>query len=277
MITDIKKVVYDVKEFWDIEYNPYATILLALPDCTCCAYGLIISDGKLPPVNQVIGAGYWDTALTNGWMSKKYNYDDVEVGDILCWKKKGHVAVCSKIDGNKKIISASFYTGEHGKSVYDGKYDTRKSFSTLKELSDWMLKNYPTRYFHVWDINEEQRWVGGIPDVILKHPFYSHKEDSDQDQIQVLTFEQNVRDEKNNILKKAEKGFFNIISTKEENGYLWYEVEKNKFIAQVDGRVIYHEAKDEIKNLQKENKKLRKENDELKGRLIRIQEEAKYE
>ena len=132
-----------------------------------------------------------------------------------------------------------------------------------------MLNNYKTRYFHCWDIDEEQRWVGGIPEKILKHPLYSVKENKSKDQIQVLTFEQNVRNKNNEILQKAEKGFFNIISTKEDNGYLWYEIEKGKFIAQVDGRVIYHEAESDA-DLKEEIERLTKENEELKAKLKEI-------
>ena len=221
MITDINKVVYDSKYFWDIKYNPNATIPNALPNCTTCAYGLIIADGHKPPVQYIVNAGNWEKYLTNGWIAVPYSEDKVEVGDILNWKKKGHVATCSKIDGDKKILSSSFYTGEHGCSIYNGSYDTRTSFTSLKQLSDWMLENYQTRYFHVWDVNEEQRWVGGIPELLLKHPLYSVKENTSKNQIEVLTYEQNVRDKNNNILKKAEKGYFNVLSTTEMNGYLW--------------------------------------------------------
>lgn len=277
MITNIDKVKYDVKYFWDVNYNPNATIPNALPNCTTLAYGLIIADGHKPPVQYIRNAGQWATVLTNGWMAKPYDINDVEVGDILNWKAKGHVATCTKIDGDKKILSSSFYTGEHGKSIYNGSYDTRTMFTSLKQLSDWMLENYSTRYFHCWDVDEECRWVGGIPELLLKHPLYSHKRDDSRNQIEVLTYEQNVRDKDNNILKKAEKGFFNVLSTKEEDGYLWYEVEKGKYIAQVDGRVVYHQADSDYDTLKKENERLRKENAELKAKLDEIMEVAKYE
>lgn len=267
MITDIKKVVYDVKYFWDLKYNPNATIQNALPNCTTLAYGLIIADGKLPPVKTITNAGTWDSVLSNGWIAVDYSKDNIEVGDILQWKKKGHVATISRISEDKIIVSSSFYTGEHGCSIYNGKYDTRNSFKSLKQLSDFMLENYKNRYFHCWDIDEEFKWVSGVAEKILKHPLYSVKENKSKNQIEVLTFEQNVRDKKNNILKKAEKGFFNVLSTTEMNGMLWYEVEKNKYIAQVDGRVVYHEAQSDDN---KELEELKKENQELKRILKEI-------
>lgn len=274
MITNIKDVIYDKKYFWDVSLNPNATIKNALPNCTTCAYGLIIAEGKLPPVSDIVGAGSWDKYLSNGWMSVDYDSELIEVGDIIQWIDKGHVAAISKIDGDKKIVSASFYTGEHGKSIYEGNYDTRKSFTSLKQLSDFMLEKYPNRYFHVWNVGEECRWVGGLPNKILKHPLYSVKRNINKDQIEVLTFEQNVRDNDNNILKKAEKGYYDVLSTIEKNGYLWYEVEDNKYIAQVDGRVVFLPREDS-ESLIEENKRLKKENEDLKERLRKIEELSK--
>lgn len=269
MITNIKNVVYDKKYFWDLKYNPNATVRNALPNCTTLAYGLIIADGKLPPVSRITNAGSWNNVLDNGWMAIDYSKDNVEVGDILQWIRKGHVACVSKINVEEIMVSSSFYTGEHGCSIYDGKYDTRDSFNTLEQLSDWMLDNYPNRYFHYWNIDEEFKWVGGEADNILKHPLYSVERNISKNQIEVLTFEQNVRDKKNNILKKAEKGFFNVLSTREENGYIWYEVEKGKYIAQVDGRVVYHPADSDI-DLKEQIRILQIENEELKNRLKQI-------
>lgn len=260
MITNIDKVVYNAKYFWNIKYNPNATIQNALPNCTTCAYGLIVEDKHLPCVSIITNANEWHKYLINGWSAMDYDPERVEVGDILQWQKKCHVAAVTKEAEGRYFVSASFYTGEHGKAVYDGSFDTRNSFTSLKQLSDFMLENYPKRYFHCWDIQEECKYVGGLPEKILKAPLYSVGRNTSRDQIEVLTFVQNVRNKENNILQKAEKGFFNIKSKIEMNGYLWYEVEKGKYIAQVDGRVIYHEAtsEDDIEELKKENARLKK-------------------
>ena len=275
MITNIKEVLYNVKYFWNIDYNPNATIPNALPNCTTCAYGLIIAE-HLPPVKAITDASNWDTVLTNGWMAIDYDEDKLEVGDILQWKKKNHVATISRKEDGKVFVSSSAYTGEHGVSMYNGSYDTRKSFKTLEQLSNFMYANYPTRMFHCWSKEDEFKFVGGIANKILKHPLYSVEKNQNRNQIEVLTYEQNVRDNNNNILKKAEKGFFNVISTRESEGYIWYEVEENKYIAGVDGRVVFYPKKDD-ENLIEENNRLKEENASLKNKLDEIRRISNYE
>lgn len=268
MITNIKDCLYDNKFYWNIEYNPNATIENALPNCTTLCYGAIIQDGHKPPVKTIKNASSWHTVLTNGWSYIPYDVDKLEVGDIIEWQKKCHVAVCSKIEENKKIISASWYTGEHGKSVYEGSFDTRYSFGSLQQLSDYMLLNYKTRYFHCWSIDDENKYVGGLPEYILKAPLYSVKRDTNKNQIEVLTYEQNVRNKDNEIVKKAEKGYFNILSTKQDDNYVWYEVNKGLYIAGVNGRVNYLPKNEN--DLQEQINCLKKENEILKDKLLQI-------
>lgn len=265
MITNIKDCIYNNKYYWS-NLNPNANVTNCLPNCTTLCYGAVIQDGKLPPVSVIRNANLWHTVLINGWSCIDYDYDKLEIGDIVEWQKN-HVAIVSRITEDKKIVSASFYTGEDGTSK-----SKRTSFQTMEQVSNFMLTNYETRYFHCWDIGEENKWVGGLPQLILKHPLYSVKQNTNKDQIEVLTFEQNVRDKDNNILKKAEKGFFNVLSTIERNGYLWYEVEDNKYIAQVDGRVkfIPRIEDNELERLKQENKELLKENQELRDRMKEI-------
>ena len=261
MITNINSAVYDSKYYWDININPNATISNCLPNCTTLVYGAVLQSGHLPLVRYIKNAGCFDEVLTNGWIAKEYDKDKLEIGDVIEWKDKNHVAIVSKIEENKVIISGSYYTGEHGKSIYNGSYDPRTSFASLEQVNDFMLLNYPTRYFHCWDIDEEMKRVGGLPELMLMHPLYSVKRDTTRNQIEVLTFEQNVRDEHNNIVRKAEKGFFNILSTKNDGSYTWYEVEKNRYIAGVEGRVVYLEANngDDMNALKEENKQLKED------------------
>lgn len=270
MITNIKDCIYNNKYYWS-NLNPNADISNCLPNCTTLSYGAILQDGHLPPVSRIPNAESWHTVLTNGWSYIDYDFDKLELGDIVEWTHKNHVAVVSKITKDKTIISGSFYTGEDGTSK-----SGRKSFKSLEQVSNFMLTNYEKRYFHCWDLDEECRWVGGLPKYILKHPLYSVKRSTSKDQIEVLTYEQNVRDDDNNILKKAEKGFFNVISTKEKNGYIWYEVEENKYIAGVEGRVVFYPSEDD-ENLIEENKRLKKENEELKIRLSEINKLSEVE
>lgn len=269
MRTEVKGLEYPNKYYWQLLINPNATVQNGLANCTTFVYGAIKEDGHLPPVVQIVNANKWHENLTNGWMLKQYDESILDVGDVIQWVSKCHVAVVSDKDKN---ISGSYYTGEHGKAYYDGKFDTR-NFNSLEELSHFMIMNYPKRFFHHWSIETESEWVGGDPEHILKHPLYAHERDSARDQIEVLTYVQHVRDNDNNILCYAEKGFFNVFSTRENNGYLWYEVEKGKYIAQVNGRVIYHEgSSSDIDELKKEIKELKAQNKKLEDKLKEIKD-----
>ena len=236
-----KGLEYPNPFYWDIARNPYASILNGLADCTCYCYGAVIEDGHRPVVSRVCNANNYHNYLINAWSFIPYEESKLEAGDIIEWSTKCHVAVYVG-DGN---IAGSFYTGMHGRSYYNGKFDTR-SFKTLQEMSDWMVANYPTRLFHCWSITEESRWCGGKPDYILKHPLYSVDENRSVDQIHVLTNDMNVRNNDNEVLKRAEAGYYNVLGWKDANGYRWYEVEPNKFIAGYEGRVVYVPKVDDI-------------------------------
>lgn len=272
MRTTAKGLEYPNKFYWDRSENPNATISNGLANCTTFVYGAIKEDGHRVPVSVIVNANNWHQFLTNGWMSMPFSEDRLEVGDIVQWVEKCHIAIVSD---KSKNISGSFYTGMHGKAYYDGSFDTRE-FSSLEEMSNWMTANYPYRFFHHCDIATENSWVGGEPENILKHPLYSVPRDTARDQIEVLTYVQNVRNNSNEILQKAEKGFFNVLSKRENNGYLWYEVEKGKYIAQVDGRVVYHQVDDsDIEQLKQENRELKERIVVLEKKLKDIEEIAK--
>ena len=252
-----KGLEYPNSYYWDIDKNPYASVLNGLADCTAFSFGAVIEDGHRPVVSRVCNANNYHKFLINGWSYINYDESKLEIGDIIEWQSKCHVAVYV---GNGKI-SGSFYTGIHGKAYYNGKFDTR-NFKSLKEMSDWMFTNYPTRTFHCWNIEEESRWVGSTPELILKHPLYSVVENPSVDQIYVSGDDMNVRNDKNEILKRAEKGYYNVLGWKDANGYRWYEVEKGKYIANVESRVTFIPAKDDLVTrlqiLEKENEELKK-------------------
>lgn len=257
-----KGLEYPNKYYWDINRNPYASVLNGLADCTCYCYGAVIEDGHRPVVSRVCNANNYHSYLINGWSYIPYEESKLEIGDIIEWKSKCHVAVYV---GDGKI-AGSFYTGEHGRAYYNGKFDTRH-FTSLEEMSDWMVANYPTRFFHCWEIDEECRWCGGSPEYILKHPLYSVAENPSVDQIHVLTNDMNVRNNDNEVLKRAEAGYYDVLGWKDANGYRWYEVEKNKYIAGYEGRVVYIPKIDDIDD---RLQKLETENAELKRLLKEI-------
>lgn len=266
MRTTSKGLEYPNKYYWNKSVNPYGDITNGLADCTCFAYGAIIEDGHRPCTSRICNADSFHKYLINGWTYIPFDISKLEIGDIIEWSRKCHVAVVSDTQRN---ISGSFYTGMHGKAYWGGGFDTR-SFTSLQEMSDWMITNYPTRFFHHWDIATENKWVGGDPDYILKHPLYSVAENRNVDQIQVLTNEQNVRNNDNEILCCAESGFYNVLSTKDSNGYTWYEVEKGKYIAGVKGRVVYIPKTDDDTDYKELCERLLKENKDLSERLDEI-------
>lgn len=241
---------------WDISYNPNATIENGMANCTTLAYAYAYINHKPLPVKKIVSAGNWNRVLTNGWKAELYGSIPLKKGDILEWDD--HVATMISTDR----LASSFYTGEHGKSIYEGKYDTR-NFASLKEMSDWMVANYPYRFYHETDVATESNQIGSLPKYILVSPESVEpvQRDPGRDQIEVLTNEQNIRDNDGNIVGVAESGFYNVYGSKQANGYIWYMVAENRYIALVKGRVVF---------LPSNYEELKKENEELKRRLEEI-------
>ena len=272
MRTTAEGLGYPNPFYWDINRNPYASVLNGLADCTCYTYGAVIEDGHRPIVSRVCNADNYHKYLINGWSYVPYEETKLEKGDVIEWSSKCHVAVYVG-NGN---IAGSFYTGEHGRAYWNGKFDTRH-FGSLEIMSEWMIKNYPTRFFHCWAIETENKWVNGSPEYILKHPLWSVSEDKTRDQIFVSADDMNARNDKNEVLKRAEKGYYNVLGWKDSNGYRWYEVEKGKYIAGVESRVVYIPGSEtDITKLQKENAELKAEVKLLKERLDAIRELTNY-
>lgn len=247
---------------WNTSYNPNATIENGLANCTTMAIAFSYILHTPYPVTKIVSAGNWHKVLTNGWTYKPYGSCQIKVGDIIQWSD--HVATVIEIKEGEALLGCSWYTGEHGKSIYDGKYDTRP-FSSRKELSDFMVKNYPYRFYHESDLYKEAQEVGGMPLYVLVAPetVKPVKRDTTRNQIEVLTDEQNIRDNKNNIVGVAQKGCYNVYNEKVSNGYIWYEVANDRYIAGVSGRVIYLPAEDDIEELKAEVERLKKKLDEI--------------
>lgn len=260
MRTSASGLQYPNPYYWNKTYNIYGDIANGLADCTCYVYGAIIEEGHKPPLSTTRNANTFHLSLINGWNYRiPFDKNKLEPGDIIQWVAKCHVAIYTG-SGN---ISGSFYTGMHGRAYWNGKFDIR-TFSSLQEMSDWMVTNYPTRFFHNWPIETENSWVGGAPEYIIKHPLWSVPENKKVDQIYVSGYDMNVRNSNNEVLKLAEKGYFNVLGWKDSNGYRWYEVEPGKYIANVSSRVTY------IPKESSEIEALRAENEELKSRISKI-------
>lgn len=240
----IEDFVYDGKYhawFWDPYYNANATITNALANCTTLAYGLSYVNGLPQPVSRIVSASNWHKVLINGWTSADYGSTSFKVGDIIQWVAHCHVATVIRFEDGEPILGCSWYTGEHGVSRYNGHYDTREQFSSLEEVSNFMAAKYPYRFYHEATIVEESNMVGGLPEHVLVAPEMLEpvEKDTSRNQIEVLTNEQNVRDNDNNIVGIAKAGYYNVYQIKKSQGYDWYEVADNRYIAGVSGRVVY--------------------------------------
>ena len=145
-----------------------------------------------------------------------------------------------------------------------------------------MYAKYPSRVLHVWSVETESKYVGYQPEYVIKKPVVVPVEQNKAvNQIKVLTNEQNIRDNNNKIVGVSRKGFYNVISTKKDSQYTWYQVEKGKWIAGVTGRVIYYpaenayateikEIKEKISSLEAKKADIEKQITELKNRLKEI-------
>lgn len=265
MITSIKGLEYGGKYnkyFWDVSINPLATVSNCLPNCTCFVAGDILNDGLPLPVSKLVNANQWHLYVDNGWTLLDFDINNVKEGDILEWTNGCHVARISKIEDKKIYVSGSFYTGVHGKAMYDGKFDTRDGLNSLKAVSDFMIMNFPIRFFHYWLLENENKWVGAEPRYIIRMPeaeIEPVERNASVDQIQVLTNEQYIRTNNNVIVGVAKEGYYNVLSIKHstKNEYEWYEIAEDRCIAGVEGRVVYLPASNELDALKKENAELK--------------------
>ena len=250
------------------KYHPFfwegVSISNGLANCTVMTYGDCMVDGW-QPVSRIVNANNWHN-YANG-IVLPFDYSAIEKGDVLEWVNGCHVAKVDEIIDGVIYLNCSWYTGVHGVAVYNGAWDTRP-FSSLQELSDFMITNYPTRFYHHWSLEDENRGVGSLPQYIIKKPNYIKPDGENKtiDQIQVLTDEQNVRTQPNTnseIVGVAQSGFYNVYGTFNDGKYIWYNVKENLFIAGVNGRVVYIESEDDIRKLKKAIEVLTKRNSEL--------------
>ncbi len=270
--------------FFDPKKNPSAYKTICIANCTGGVLGYCLIEGDPFPVTELRNANVWHNYINKGHYSlTTYAKSKLKKGDVIEWANKCHVVKVADVIDGQVYVHSSWYTGEHGKSVYNGGFDTRNSFNSMEEWANWCLKNYPYRYYHYCTIEEEIKGVGGTPEYILSlntkvvHPVERNK---NVNQIEVSTNEQNVRDNPDgNVIGKAQAGYYNVLSRTEKSGYIWNEVEEGIYIASggnVGDRVVYIPASNEeyYKDLYwkevEENKKLKAKLDEI-GKL------AKYE
>lgn len=287
--------------FWDPNFNSLATVENCMANCTCFVLGDCGVTGSPRPVSTAVGAARWHEYVANGWKAIPFDRSKIKVGDIIEWTQNAHVARVFKIEDGTPWVRASFYTGEHGVSVYDGHYDTRTSFSTTEQVSDFMVKNYPARFYHENTLEKECRMVNCQPAYILSMPNTINPVERDEDVNQIRTTDDTLRIRTNpslsgSIVGHVEIGYYNVLAIekaseedrkwyKENRGETltcWYEIAKDRWCGNVTTEYLPKKGESDISeamkvilealdSLQEENTRLRngiKEIADIANKLI---------
>lgn len=268
---------------WNPQFNKEATIPNALANCTAAVIAFCLIENDPSPVSVISDASNWHNYLTNGWRCIDFDASKVKVGDIIQWVDKCHVCKVADIQNGTIYINGSFYTGEHGVAYYNGKYDTRNRFKSLQELSDFMTTEYPTRFYHYWTLDKESQMVGGRPEHILVCPdnVFPVERNTNVDQIQTTDEGLRIRTApslEGEIVGHVQVGYYNVLQTKEADGYTWYEIGNNRWCADVS--TIYLPKQDDIiaeiqryfDAMKTEIESLTSKNEELSQKLKEIKE-----
>ena len=280
--------------FWDPTFNPLASVANCLANCTCMVLGDCGATGTARPVSRAVGAAHWHEYVTNDWTYIPFDISKVKVGDIIEWTDKPHVARVFKIENGVPWVRASFYTGEHGVSTLsDGSYDTRNSFGSTEQVSDFMVKNYPYRFYHENTLSKESSAVGCDPAYILVMPNTINPVERDEDVNQIETTDNTLRIRTSpslsgSIVGHVEIGYYNVLSIeqatsedkkwyKENRGEdldCWYEIAKDRWCGNVTTKYLPKKGDADItealKTIVETVTKLQDENIKLKEGLKQI-------
>lgn len=153
------------KYFWDRTINPNASVQNGLSNCTTLTYGLCKLRGLGAPVSTIRNAGNWYKNLNADWEYMPYDRTELRKNDIVEWSN--HVVLMEDHD----YCHCSWYTGCHGKSVYEGSWDTRP-YNSLEELCSAM-QAWPYRFYHYTTIEQEIKGAGSEPLRILRKKEHS--------------------------------------------------------------------------------------------------------
>lgn len=148
--------------YWNSSINPNATFQLCLANCTTYAYGRVKEEGLPAPVTRIRDADLWHTVVNTsaGWSLLSYTQGmTLYPGDIVEWAAM-HVAVV-ETTGTNPTVSGSWYTDDNGTAY--GTRSTSVMGSTLQSVSNWMIANYPYRFFHSNTLTTENSNAGGGP------------------------------------------------------------------------------------------------------------------
>lgn len=268
---------------WNPQFNKEATIPNALANCTAAVIAFCLIENDPSPVSIISDASNWHNYLTNGWRCIDFDINKVKVGDIIQWVDKCHVCKVADIKDGTIYINGSFYTGEHGVAYYQGKYDTRSRFKSLQELSDFMVSEYPTRFYHYWTLDKESQMVGGQPEHIFVCPVTVSPVERNTNVTQIQTTDEDLRIRTEpslnaDVVGHVQLGYYNVLQTREADGLTWYEIANNRWCADVT-TIYLPKQKDIIAEIERyfdamksEVETLTNENDKLKEKLKKIKE-----
>lgn len=157
--------------YWDHNNNPGATFQLCLANCTTFAYGRPLENGWSAPVTQFRNANNWHNYVNtaDGWVLLSYSSGmQLLAGDIVEWQAQ-HVAVVEE-DGTNPHVGASWYTDDNG-HAYGSRTAAVIGGSTMQDVSNWCVANYPNRFYHYVLLSQENANAGGgaAPKYVLRY------------------------------------------------------------------------------------------------------------
>ena len=264
-----------------------------MANCTCFVLGDCGVTGTPSPVYRAVGAANWHDYLTNGWTKKDFDKSKVKVGDVIEWTKKPHVARVFKIENEVIYLRGSYYTGQNGYSSKDGKYDTRDKFTSMEEWSNWVVKNYPDRFYNEMSLEKLNAQVGAEPTYILSMPDTIDTVERNEDVNQILTTDTALRIRtapslSASIVGHVQIGYYNVLAIEEassadkkqykeahgEDLECWYEIGKDRWCGNVSTEFLPKKSSDDISKaieiIVKAAKELQEENNRYKEGLKNI-------
>ena len=176
-------------------------------------------------------------------------------GSIIVWEGKGslagHVAVVEDvIDLNTIKTSESAYGGS--------------AFYVSTRTNDNGR----------WGMNSNYSLNGFILNpVVTSYVIKPVERDTSVDQVNVQATKLRIRTTPSlsgDILGFCELGYFNVLAQKEADDYIWFEIEEDRWIAQVDDVTFYKKEETDLDKLRKKIKVLEQENKDLKEKIEKI-------
>lgn len=142
--------------------------------------------------------------------------------------KHNHVTV-----GKGKFTGSGWYENEKGQAwCINNQYPINKALFLYKDVK---IEN---DYGYKWERTS---------DFVVNEITPNVKRDETKNQVEVIVDQLRVRTEpslKGTILGFAKRGFYNVLDQKQADGYLWYKIANNQWIATDKEWTIYYPASD---------------------------------